>query len=140
MGEVVEYARTGSGLEKEIVEKIEKDLRCYPDWIIRLDVGGLGIPSRNMVVGGTPPQGFSGSYVEDEMEVSEEIKRKVAVIEAVYDRLHGRVKDIVELRYFQDYGRDEVIQMTQVSSKRQYYNLRDRAMVCFARAFGYADY
>lgn len=139
MGEVIKYQAAANELAREIVEKIERDLRSYPDWIIRLEVGGLGVPQRCAVVGGIPPSGDRHSYVEDEAELSEEIRRKVIVIERVYDRLHGKVKDIIEFRYFQDYNRDEVIRMLAINSKRQYYNLLDRAMNSFARAFGYID-
>lgn len=123
-------------MEARIISKVERDLKAYPDWIVRLEVGGLGIPSRALVV---PNGGINyGSLVERDAELSDDIKRKVMAIEKVYDRLHGKMKELVDLRYFRGYTRGEIIDMLNIS-KRNYYSTRDRAIECFARSFGYIN-
>lgn len=124
-------------LEQEIITRVERDLRCYPDWIVRIEVGGLGIPSREMATAGSSTPSLV-SMVEREAELSDEIKRKVVAIEKVYDRLHGKMKDLVEYRYFQGYSRDEVISLLK-TRKWRFYSLRDRVVECFARALGYIE-
>ncbi|HZK34156.1 MAG TPA: nitroreductase [Bacillota bacterium] len=124
-------------LTQEIIAKVENDLRRYPDWIVRLEVGGLGIPSRAIVTGGSSAPSTS-SLVERDVELSDETKRKVMAIEMVYDRLHGKTKDIIDYRYFQSYNRNEVLRMLRIS-KRQFYYRRDMAIGSFARALGYIE-
>lgn len=124
-------------LDAVTIKSVEKDLKNYPDWIVRLEVGGLGITSKGMY--DSPSSNYSSSSaVEIDFELSESTKRKIKIIENVYDRLHGKAKDLVDYRYFQDYDRDDVINMLQIS-KRKYYNLRDRALESFARSFGYIE-
>lgn len=123
-------------LEKDVIEKVEKDLRCYPDWIIRIDVGGLGIPSHYANIGGAPTPIDRSSFVEDELELTEEIKQKVTVIEKVYDRLRGKPKQIIDFKYFQNYSREEILTTMRIS-KKGYYRYRDMAFESFARALGY---
>lgn len=122
-------------LTDEIIKKVEFDLRCYPDWIVRIDCGGLGLQSRGFAEAKGMQSFRSG--VELEVDIEEEIKIKVEIIEKVFDRFHGSMKDIIEYRYFQDYGRNEIIKMAKIKNKEKYYYLRDRAIECFARALGY---
>jgi hypothetical protein len=141
----MEYTREKEELARDIVELVERDLKCYPDWIIRMEVPNLGIPQRGKIIGGLPPSSESGSYIEDAAEVSEEIRRKVEIIERVYLRLHSKTKDIIEMRYFQNYPREEILkyftdkETQKPMSKRTYYRLRDAAIESFARAMGYID-
>ena len=131
-----DYRREENEIDGKTLSRVENDLKRYPDWIVRLETGGLGIPSRALVV---QNRGLSiGSLVERDAELSDEIKKKVIAIEKVYDRLHGRMKDLIDYKYFQGYGRDEVIQMLNIS-KRTYYNLRNRALESFARALSYIE-
>jgi DNA-directed RNA polymerase specialized sigma subunit len=124
-------------LDDETIKKVEKDLRSFPDWLIRNEVGGLGSPSRYGVEVEKKNQCY-GSSVEYEFELSEEIKIKIEIISRVYERLHGKAKDIIENKYFQDYSRDDVLRMLKIT-KRKYYYLRDKALECFARALGYVE-
>jgi len=139
------YIREEEELARDTIELVEKDLKCYPDWIIRIEVPNLGIPQRGSVIGGIPPSPDRGSYIEDALEVSEEIQRKVEIIERVYLRLHGKTKDIIEMRYFLNYPREEILnyladkETKKPISKRTYYRLRDKALESFARALGYID-
>jgi len=129
-------------LDQEVINQVEKDLKCYPDWIVRLEVSGLGITSRATLTGGCSTPSLA-SLVERDAELSDEIKKKVVAIEKVYDRLHGKTKDLIEYRYFQGYGRDAVRKMIsntgELFNKKSYYTYRDRALECFARALGYID-
>lgn len=130
-------------LNQDVISKVERDLNCYPDWIVRLEVSGLGVTSKAFSVG----SGSSSiaSLVERDVELSEEIKKKIVAIEKVYDRLHGKMKDLIEYRYFRRYGRDEVralithSQLGTPMGKRWYYELRNRALESFARALGYIE-
>jgi ArpU family phage transcriptional regulator len=131
------YIDEDSSIDTNVIKRVERDLKNYPDWIVRLEAGGLGIKSNAIVVSGGSNYNTS-SLVEQDFELSEETKRKIITIEKVYDRLHGKTKDLVDYRYFQDYDRFEVLEMLQIS-KRKYYNLRDRALESFARAFGYIE-
>lgn len=121
-------------LTEEIISKVELDLKRYPDWIVRLEVEGLGIPARKIPIGGCA-YSFS-STVENAAALEDEIEKKVYAIEKIYDRLRGRMKDIIELKYFRDYSRREVLYDLKLS-KYNYYLLRDRALESFARALGY---
>jgi DNA-directed RNA polymerase specialized sigma subunit len=125
-------------LPAEIISKVESDLRKYPDWIVRIEMGGLGIPQRYEVTGSQAPSDSRHSYIEDEVELSDETQRKVKTIEAVFDRLRGKTKDIIQYRYFMNFDRDEILTKL-VISKRQYYNRRDQALESFARALGYIE-
>lgn len=130
------YTDDENKLPESVIRKVEKDLRCYPDWIVRIETGGLGSPS---FYGREVSGGYSDcSSVEYEAELSEENRRKVDIIEKVYDRLHGKTKDIIDLRYFQDYGRHEILNMLHIT-KRKYYTLRDRALESFARSMGHIE-
>ena len=123
-------------LDNELIAKVERDLKSYPDWIIRLEADGLGIPARRIPIGGCA---YSfGSTVESLVELNDDIERKVFIIEKVYDRLQKRIKEIIEMKYFRGYNRDEVLKELDLS-KTRYYNSRDRALECFARALGYID-
>ena len=70
-------------LTKEIIHKIESDLRKYPDWILRIEAAGLGITSNTYKDFKT--YDFK-SLVEKSAEYDEEIKRKIIAIESVYDK------------------------------------------------------
>lgn len=133
----MEQIREEYAIPMDIIIKVENDLRRYPDWIVRLEAGGLGIPSRAIRVAGSYEPKLS-SLVERDVELSEEIKKKILVIEKIYDRLHGKMKDIIDYRYFQGYSRNQVIDIIKIS-KRQYYNLRNRALESFARGLGYIE-
>lgn len=124
-------------IEQEIIYRVESDLKKYPDWIVRIEVGGLGIPNRALKLTANPGINIS-SIVEKDVELSDEIKRKVIIIETVYDRLRGKIKDIVNDRYFMDYSRNEILIKHGITKKR-YYLLRDRALESFARALGYIE-
>ena len=88
------------GLTSEIISKVEKDLRKYPDWILRIEAAGLGITNYNFK--DYKSYNFK-SLVEECVEYDEETKRKILAIESVYDyRLNDRKKKLIELRYFQD--------------------------------------
>jgi len=130
-------------LSQDVIGRVERDLKCYPDWIVRLEVRGLGITSKATLAGGSGSPNLS-SLVELDAELSDETKRKVIAIEKVYDRLHGKMKYLIEYRYFQGYSRDDVRAMLsnipeRPMGKRWYYELRNRALESFARALGYIE-
>lgn len=111
--------------------KIERDLRRYPDWIVRLQARGLGLPSSPVGAG----LGGSSS-VETAFDVDEEIRSKVFVIESVFDRLSPTAKKLIEQRYFRGDQQKQVTDDLGIS-KRTYYHHRDIALESFARGFGY---
>jgi|GEM_PF-5576419 len=126
-------------LSDKIIKTIEEDLKCYPDWTIRIEMSGLGSPSKYGV--DIQKSTTFDSYIERDYEISEGIKNKIEIIDKVMDRLglmNGRTKDLVEYRYFQDYSREQVMK-TLGLSKRGFYVVRDRALECFARAMGYIN-
>ncbi|MBU3146618.1 hypothetical protein [Clostridium sp. CF012] len=127
----------GNKLTDKIIKEIEEDLKCYPDWTIRISMPGLGSPS----VYGTEVQKSIcfDSYIERDYEISEKIKKKVEIIDKVMDRLallNGKTKELIEYRYFQDYSPETVMKFIKLS-RWGYYNVRDKALECFARAMGY---
>lgn len=123
------------GLTKEIIHKIESDLRKYPDWILRIEAAGLGITSSTYKDFKT--YDFK-SLVEKSAEYDEEIKRKIIAIESVYDkRLSEKRKKLIDLRYFQNETRYAVMQELNIKDKNEYYRIRDWAMLSFARVLGY---
>ncbi|MBW9159350.1 nitroreductase (plasmid) [Clostridium tagluense] len=124
-------------LVNEVIKKVEKDLKAYPDWLIKLECDGFGRVGGKAYIGGTGTSNFSSS-VEKQVEIQMEVERKVYAIEKVANRLRGKTKDIIEQRYFEDYKREEILANTQLS-KKQYYNLRNRAFEFFARALGYIE-
>jgi len=126
-------------LDEKVVKEIEKDLKCYPDWTIRISMPGLGSPSKYGIE--VQKSICFDSYIEKDYEISEEIKNKVEIIDKVMDRLglmNSRTKDLVEYRYFQECSREQV--MTRLGlSKKGFYRVRDRALECFARVLGYIN-
>ena len=130
--------RKGENMEeltKEIIHKIENDLRKYPDWILRVEAAGLGITSSAYKDFKT--YDFK-SLVEKSAEYDEEIKRKIIAIESVYDkRLSEKRKKLIDLRYFQNEPRYVVMQELNIKDKNEYYRIRDWAMLSFARVLGY---
>lgn len=123
-------------LSPGIIEIVEWDLRRYPDWLIRTETAGLGTPSRSSVE--CTKNMPHGSSVEEEYLQFEEINRKVETINRVYSRLRGNMQDIIELRYFQRYSRDDILTMKKIY-KTKYYRLRNMALEMFARALGYIE-
>ena len=122
-------------LTKEIIHKIESDLRKYPDWILRIEAAGLGITSNTYKDFKT--YDFK-SLVEKSAEYDEEIKRKIIAIESVYDkRLSEKRKKLIDLRYFQNEPRYVVMQELNIKDKNEYYRIRDWAMLSLARGLGY---
>lgn len=123
------------GLTSEIIEKTEKDLRKYPDWILRIEACGLGITSRTFKDYNT--YDFK-SLVEESVEYDELTKRKIIAIESVYDRRFNKnKKDFVDLRYFQCEPRWKVMKELEISNKNEYYRMRDFIIISFARVLGY---
>lgn len=124
-------------LTDKIIKQIEEDLKCYPDWTIRISMPGLGSPS---VYGVEVQKSICfDSYIERDYEISEKIKNKVEIIDKVMDRLsllNGKTKELIEYRYFQDYSPEAVMKLIKLS-RWGYYNVRDKALECFARAMGY---
>ena len=121
-------------IKGKVIAKVERDLRRYPDWIVRLQAQGLGIPSSPVSAG----IGGGASCVEMGYDIDEEIRCKVFVIESVYDRLSPVAKKVVEQRYFRNYQQKQVADELSLSN-RSYYRYRDMAIESFARGFGYID-
>lgn len=124
------------GLTTEIINRVENDLRKYPDWIIRIETAGLGINNKGYVKD-FKTYDFK-SLVESSVEYDEEIKKKIFAIESVYDRrLNEKRKKLINLRYFQDNPRYQVMKELNIKNKNEYYKIRDFAIISFARALGY---
>lgn len=126
-----------SGLTEEIVKKVERDLRRYPDWILRIEATGLGISSNAMKE--YKSYDFK-SLVESSVEYDDETKRKIIAIESVYDnRLNEKRKKLIEMRYFQQEPRYIVMDALGIKkeNKNEYYRIRDFAILSFARVLGY---
>ena len=123
------------GLTKEIIQKVERDLLKYPDWILRIEASGLGITNRGFKDYKTYD---TKSLVEKCVEYDEETKRKIIAIESVYDlRLNEKKKKLINLRYFQNEPRWKVIEELKLKDKNEYYKIRDFAILSFARVIGY---
>lgn len=122
-------------ITNKIIAKVEKDLRRYPDWIVRIQAKGLGIPSGSPISVGL---GGGTSCVETAYDIDEEIRYKVFVIESVYDRLSPTAKKLVEQRYYRNYQQKQVADELNLSN-RSYYRHRDIAIESFARGFGYIE-
>lgn len=123
------------GLTKEIIIKVENDLRKYPDWILRIEASGLGITNRAFKDYKT--YDFK-SLVESSVEYDEETKQKIVAIESVYDkRLNDKKKKLIDLRYFQDEPRYKVMNELSITNKNEYYRIRNFTICCFARVLGY---
>ncbi len=118
----------------KVIAKVERDLRRYPDWIVRIQAQGLGMPSSPINAG----LGGGASCIEIGYDIDEEIRRKVFTIENVYDRLNPTAKKLIEQRYYRGYLRQEVMADLGIS-KHRYYSLRESAIESFARGFGYID-
>lgn len=122
-------------LTKEVIAMVERDLRKYPDWILRIETMGLGITSNAFKDYRT--YDFK-SLVESNVEYDEETKRKIIAIEGVYDRrLNDRRKKLIDLRYFQDESRWVVMKELGIKNKNEYYRIRNFAILSFARVLGY---
>ncbi|MDI9412798.1 MAG: hypothetical protein QM401_04380 [Bacillota bacterium] len=117
------------------IARVERDLRRYPDWIVRLQARGLGLPPGSPLNSGV---GGGSSSVEAAYSIDTEIQRKVFVIENVYDRLNPTAKKLVDQRYFRDYPQKQVADDLGLNN-RSYYRYRDMAIESFARGFGYID-
>ena len=114
---------------------VERDLRKYPDWILRIETMGLGITSKAFKDYKT--YDFK-SLVESNVEYDEETKRKIIAIEGVYDRrLNDRRKKLIDLRYFRDEPRWVVMKELEIKNKNEYYRIRNFAILSFARVLGY---
>lgn len=123
-------------VENKIIKRVEKDLKYYPDWVIKIECDAAVNKGTDYskIMGGKN----GGSTVEREAEAMMNLQRKVMTIERVMDRLQGRTKKIIEERYFYEYGREQILDNNHIS-KKQYYNLRNRAFESFARALGYIE-
>lgn len=125
------------GLTEDIISKVENDLKKYPDWILRIETVGLGITSNAFK--DYKSYDFK-SLVESCTEYDDLTKRKIVAIESVLDRrLNEKRKKLVELRYFQQEPRYRVMKELGISPerKKEYYRIRDFAILSFARVLGY---
>ena len=110
------------GLTKEVISEVERDLRKYPDWILRIEASGLGITSK--------------AYKDYETYDFKSLVESSTEYDEIVRRLFGNKKKLIELRYFQDATRWEVMKELQLR-KNEYYRIRDSAILSFARVLGY---
>lgn len=125
-------------IDNRTIKMVERDLKYYPDWVIKIECNAA--LHKGMGYSELKSSGGSGksSVVEKEYEALMRLKSKVMIIERVMERLQGRTKNIIEERYFLEYGREQILDNNHIS-KKQYYNLRNRAFESFARSLGYID-
>lgn len=124
-------------IDNNTIKKVERDLKYYPDWVIKIECSApiqKGKSYSNIVSGN---RNYS-SDIEREVEAMMNLERKVKTIDRVMDRLRGCTKNIIEQKYFYEFGRAEILENNHIS-KKQYYNLRNRAFESFARALGYIE-
>lgn len=124
-------------IDNRTIKMVERDLKYYPDWVIKIECNaalhkGMGYSH----IKGSGDN--NSSVVEKEFEALMRLKTKVMTIERVMERLQGRTKNIIEERYFLEYGREQILDNNHIS-KKQYYNLRNRAFESFARSLGYIE-
>ena len=123
------------GLTPEIIEKVERDLRKYPDWLLRIEAESINSTTYDSV--NSKSYSFKSS-VENCVEHNGEIIRKINAIETVYKRrLNEDRKRLIDLRYFQDEPRWKVMKEMSIKTKHEYYKIRDFAICSFARVLGY---
>lgn len=129
-------------LDKEAKRKTIADLRKYPDWIVRIEMQGLG--GQPVTLGGYWEENFINSNyrhstIEDSIVYDEEVKRKIFAIERVFDRLKkdSTRKDIIRLRYLLPDNTAKEIQNKLKIPERTYFNLHNSTLISFARALGY---
>lgn len=122
-------------VNKKIRERVEGDLQSYPFWIVRLEVGGLGFPSKS-AIGNEVNSNSIDSPVEDTLQYEEWVKKKVTAIEKVYDLLDDIEKKFVDYRYYQDNNKTETESELSISETK-YYKLRNEIIIKFALGFGY---
>lgn len=125
------------GLTEEIIKKVEKDLRRYPDWVLKVEAESIKPINYNSQ---SSKNNDIKSIVENCVEHNEEILRKINAIETVYkNRLKGKRQQLIDLRYFQDMSRWEVMKELSIKNKHEYYKIRDFAICSFARVLGYLE-
>lgn len=129
-------------LDKEAKRKTIADLRKYPDWIVRIEMQGLG--GQPVTLGGYWEEKFINSdyrhsTIEDSIVYDEEVKRKIFAIERVFDRLKkdSTRKDIIRLRYLLPDNSVEDICSILGIPQRTYFYLHNQTLTSFARALGY---
>ncbi|WBW96053.1 hypothetical protein [Oceanirhabdus sp. W0125-5] len=124
-------------LENRIIKMVENDLKCYPDWVIKIECNSA-LDNRSMNFGSGKSGNSFSSKVELEAELLMELKRKVITIDKVMERLRDKIRLLIEQRYFLEYSREEILEENSIS-KKQYYTLRNKAFESFARAMGYIE-
>lgn len=129
-------------LDREVKRKTISDLRKYPDWIVRIEMQGLG--GQPVTLGGYWEEKFINSEyrhstIEDSIVYDEEIKRKIFAIERVFDRLKKDSirKNIIRLRYLlPDNSVENICDILEISQSTYFY-LQNSTLINFARALGY---
>lgn len=129
-------------LSKEAKRNTISDLRKYPDWIVRIEMQGLG--GEPMTLGGYWEENFINrdsrhSVIEDSIVYDEEVKQKIFAIERVFDRLKKDSirKEIIRLRYLLPDNQAEEIQKQLKISETTYRRLNNSTLISFARALGH---
>lgn len=129
-------------LSKEAKRNTISDLRKYPDWIVRIEMQGLG--GEPMTLGGYWEENFINrdsrhSVIEDSIVYDEEVKQKIFAIERVFDRLKkdSMRKEIIRLRYLLPDNQAEEIQKQLKISETTYRRLNNSTLISFARALGH---
>ena len=129
-------------LSKEAKRNTISDLRKYPDWIVRIEMQGLG--GEPVTLGGYWEENFINrdsrhSVIEDSIVYDEEVKQKIFAIERVFDRLKKDSirKEIIRLRYLLPDNQAEEIQKQLKISETTYRRLNNSTLISFARALGH---
>lgn len=129
-------------LSKEAKRNTIADLRKYPDWIVRIEMQGLG--GEPVTLGGYWEENFINrdsrhSVIEDSIVYDEEVKQKIFAIERVFDRLKKDSirKDIIRLRYLLPDNSAQEIQKQLKISETTYRRLNNSTLISFARALGH---
>lgn len=131
-------------LDKDAKRNTIRDLKKYPDWIVRIECQGLG--GEPVTLGGYWEENFikrdsRHSIIEDSLVYDEEVKQKIFAIERVFDRLKKNSirKDIIRLRYLlPDNSVEDICRILKIP-KSKYFRFHNPTLVNFARALGYIE-
>lgn len=121
-------------MNRDIIKKVEQDLRNYPLWLLNVELPGLGRTTDWSKVYVRVIN--KSSLVENIAIDNDEIERKVNIITGVLAYLDPIKKKVIEEFYFRNKSWDEILEELSIS-KSTLYAAKRYALSSFATALAY---
>lgn len=120
---------------KRLKDKVEKELRNYPYYLLNIESPGLGGATKWDEI--KCKEISQGSMTEKKAMDNEYMRRVVNAVDYVYDRLDDTSKRIIDLFYYRDdWDLSEILNELKID-KNRFYKLKSKTLNKFIIVLGY---